>query len=81
MGVQAGVLCLGMKTISNSGYLGPHSQPSTGSGTATDRSQRSETKHPHRLRKFAILHQKGLSGKGELRWTGMLEALSCTEAP
>lgn len=36
-GVQAGVLCLGMKTKASSGYLGLHSHPSTGSGTPTDR--------------------------------------------
>lgn len=47
--VQAGVLCLGMKTNSSSGYLGLHNHPSTRSGTATDRSTEVQNETPTKI--------------------------------
>lgn len=38
IGVQAGVVYLGVNKVAATGYLGLHSWPSTGSGTTTDRS-------------------------------------------
>ena len=49
IGVQAGVLCLRMKKNLSSGYLGLHSHPSTGSGTATDRSTEVQNETPTKI--------------------------------
>lgn len=44
IGVQAGVEHLGVNKVAATGYLGLHSQPSTGSGTTTDGSVEIQTR-------------------------------------